>query len=75
MKKKVIALALTACMVPVGSGVDVIAAKGDSGDKITLNWQSLTAMINIRKLSKLLKRKIRILKLILKKYQIMQLKF
>lgn len=40
MKKKVIALALTACMVPVGSGVDVMAAKGDSGDKITLNWQS-----------------------------------
>ena len=27
-------------MVPVGSGVDVMAAKGDSGDKITLNWQS-----------------------------------
>lgn len=43
MKKKVIALVLTACMVPVvsvGSGVDVMAAKGDSGDKITLNWQS-----------------------------------
>ena len=40
MKKKVIALALTACMVPVGSGVEVMAAKGDSGDKITLNWQS-----------------------------------
>ena len=37
MKKKVIALALTACMVPVGSGVDVMAGKGDSGDKITLN--------------------------------------
>ena len=35
MKKKVIALVLTACMVPVvsvGSGVDVMAAKGDSGD-------------------------------------------
>ena len=36
---------------------------------------AMAAMINIRKLSKLLKRKIRILKLILKKYQIMQLKF
>ena len=43
MKKKVIALVLTAYMVPVvsvGSGVDVIGCKGDSGDKITLNWQS-----------------------------------
>lgn len=78
MKKKVIALVLTACMVPVvsvGSGVDVMAAKGDSGDKITLNCRAMIAMTNIRKLSKLLKRKIRILKSILKKYPIMQLKF
>ena len=40
MKKKVITLVLIACMVPVGCGVDVMTDKGDSGDKITLNWQS-----------------------------------
>ena len=40
MKKKVIALVLTACMVPVvsvGSGVDVMAAKGEDRKSTRLN--------------------------------------
>ena len=78
MKQKVIALVLTACMVPVvsvGSGVDVMAAKGDSGDKITLNWQSYDSYDKYQKFIEAFEKENPILKSILKKYPIMQLKF
>ena len=41
MKKKVIALVLTACMVPVvsvGSGVDVMAARLNEKVTSTIHW-------------------------------------